>query len=137
MLPIFALVLFAMVDFGLALQSFLGLRNGVNTGAREASVSLIDPSCSSTPNPMICTVQNRIGNLLGVQPGSVLVAITFPSGSSGTSGGYVVVHAQATLKSITGLTAPFLSGKVICTSSQIRLEQDARYTAGSTGTVSC
>ena len=134
--PIFLLLLFAMIDFGLTFQSLIGLRNGVNAGAREASVNQTDASCSTSANPMICTVQDRIGHLLGVQPGSVQVAISFPGGSSG-AGSNVVVSAQATLQSTTGMTAPFISGKTICSSSQIRLEQDAGYAPGSTGTVSC
>jgi Flp pilus assembly protein TadG len=135
-LPIFALMLFAMIDLGLSFQSLISLRNGVNAGARMASVDQTDPSCSAAPNPMICTVQDRIGHLLAVAPNSVQVAISFPSASSG-AGNTVKVSAQATLQSTTGLTAPFLNGKVICSTSQIRLEQDAGYSAGSTGTVSC
>ena len=134
--PVFLLLLCAMMDFGLAFQSDISLRNGVNAGARMATVNQTDPSCSSATNPMICTVQDRVGNLLGVTPNSVQVAISFPSGSGG-AGNTVKVAAQATLKSTTGLTAPFLSGKVICSTSQVRLEQDAGYSAGSTGTPSC
>lgn len=135
-LPVFALLLFAMIDFGLAFQSFIGLRNGVNAGARMASVNQTDSSCATASNPMICTVQDRIGNLLGAKSGSVQVSISFPTGSS-TVGSPVKVSAQATLNSTTGMTAPFLNGKVICTVSQIRLEQAPSFPAGSTGTVSC
>ena len=138
--PIFALLLFAMIDFGLAFQSFLGLRNGVNAGARVASVNQVDSSCTANAadanNLMICTVQNRIGSLLGVQAGSVQVAINFPNGTSNV-GDPVKVCAQATLKSTTGITAPFLSGKSIYTASQIRLEQSPTYSSGTTGTISC
>ena len=146
--PIFCLLLFAMIDFGFAFQSFIGLRNGVNTAARMASVNETDPSCSMQQNPpvnpMICTVQHRIGTLLGVDPNSVQVAISFPTCNAVTggnvqnascgSGSTVEVSAQATLKSATGFTAPFLTGKHICASSQIRIEQDAGSWAGSTGT---
>lgn len=134
--PIFCLLLFAMIDFGFAFESFTALRNGVNAGARMASVSQSDPSCSAQTNPMLCTVKDRVGHLLGVAPNSVQVAISFPAGSSG-AGSTVTVSAQATLKSTTGMTAPFLTGRVICATSQIRLEQDASYPAGSTGAVSC
>ena len=139
-LPIFALLLFAMIDFGLVFQSYLGLRSGVNAGARDASVSQIDSSCSPTAqnddNLMICTVQNRIGSLLGVVPGTVHVSIAFANGSS-AAGSSVIVSAQANLKSTTGLTGPFLNGKSVCSTSEIRLEQTATFGAGSTGTVSC
>jgi Flp pilus assembly protein TadG len=140
-LPVFALLLFAMIDFGLAFQSLIGMRNGVNAGAREASVSQTDPSCASpvaptSSNPMICTVQDRIGNLLGVTPNSVQVAISFPAGNSNV-GSPVKVCAQAKLKSTTGVTAPFLTGRVISTVSEIRLEQHPSYSSGSTGTISC
>jgi Flp pilus assembly protein TadG len=130
--PVFALLLFAMIDFGLVFQSYIGLRNGVNAGARDASVSQIDSSCQSATNPMVCTVQNRIGSLLGVQPSSLQVAICFPGGNSSV-GGAVRVTAQATMRSTTGLTSPFLTGRSMSSTSQIRLEQAPTYT----GTVSC
>ena len=129
--PIFCLLLFAMIDFGLAFQSYLGLRNGVNTGARVASVNQVDSSCSGATNPMICTVQNRIGSLLGVQSGSVQVSVSFPNGTSNV-GDPVTVTGKALLRSTTGLTSPFLTNKQICSTSQIRLEQKPTFVAGST-----
>lgn len=127
-LPVFALLLFGLIDFGMAYQSLIGLRNGVNAGARVASVGgPVDPSCSGAPDPMVCTVGDRIGRLLAVQPNTLVVSV----GLTGTQAGdTVTVTAQAQLESTTGITGPFLDGKHICSSSELRLEQDVSDFAG-------
>jgi|GEM_PF-428348 len=127
-LPIFALFLFGMTDFGAAFQSLITLRSGVNAGARLASVNQMDSSCASAANPMQCTIQHRIGTLLAVNPSTIQVAISFPGGAS-SAGSDVKVCGWGTLHSVSGFTGPILNGKVISAVSQIRLEQDASYTA--------
>ena len=128
MLPIFALLLFAVIDFGLAFGGMISLRSDVNAGARLASVSQTDPSCSTAANPMICTIDDRIGSLPGVQSGSLQVGVALPDGL--TAGDNVVVCAQATLQSTSGITSTFLNGRTVHVSSELRLEQDAGYSAG-------
>jgi hypothetical protein len=99
---------------------------------------------------MVCTTMSEMGKLLAIVPGSIKVGICFTpyaGGSQGTScasegssttgnqctptsgGGSqpttycnVEVCAQATMKSTTGLTAPFLNNKILSTTSTERLE---------------
>ena len=141
-LPIFALLLFAMIDFGLVFQSFISLRNGVNAGARVASVSgATDSSCTTASTAMLCTVKDRVGALLAAQSNTVAVEIQWVNRGTGTSitsgsfsGDYtqydVKVCGWATLKSTTGLTSPFINNKVLSSVSQLRLEQKPSYQAG-------
>src|SRR5579862_1240918 len=133
-LPIFALLLFSMIDFGLIFQSFISMRNGVNAGARLAAVNgPMDSSCiTQYPSPdyndqMLCTVKDRIGTLLAVSSSSIAVEIdvfspTSPStlitsANSITAGDEVRVCAWGTMQSTTGLTAPFLNGKTMSATS--------------------
>lgn len=125
-LPIFALMLFALIDFGLVFAGFITLRNGVGSGARAASVNYVDPTCVTAPNPMVCTIENRIGRLPGTKASTLTVTIALPVGSDGNSGQVgdpVQVCASADLQSSTGITAPFISGRAIHAVSEIRLEQ--------------
>ncbi len=132
-LPIFALLLFGLIDFGMVFGGFIVLRNDVGAAARSASVDYIVPSCKSASNPMICTIQSDIGSLPGVVSGSVEVAITFPTGTASV-GQPVVVCAQATVHSLTGITSPILNGRIIHASTQMRIEQNPTYTAGTSTT---
>ena len=134
-IPLFAILLFALIDSGLAFGGFLTLRNGVDAGARMATVSQYDPSCNSATNKMVCTIEDRIGSFIGVSGGSVKVSIAFPDGSS-ASGNDVEVCAEATLHSTTGLT-PFISGRVVHATSLVRLEQDASYSAYTAAGLPC
>lgn len=124
-LPVFALLLFALIDFGLAFGGWTAMRSGVAAGARAASVDYVDPSCALASNPMICTVEKRIGSLVGTT-GTVAVSLALPKDSNGNSGQVgdpVEVCATAALTSSTGLTAPFLDGRSIHSISEVRLEQ--------------
>jgi len=128
-LPVFALLLFGLIDFGMVFGGYITVQNGVNAAARAISIDHISPLCSTAANPALCTVETYINpSQLGVVPGSVKVGLDFPGG---ISGGYtspnnpVIVCAQATLQSTTGMTSPFLNGRTIYLSSEILLEQDA------------
>lgn len=133
--PLFVFLLFAFIDFGLSFGGIVALRSEVNAGARLASVDQTDPTCASQPNPMLCTVQNRIQGLTGVAPGSVQVAIAFvlpPGATEAQAGDTVIVCAEATLQSTTGLTAPLLDGRTFYAASELRLEQSPSYSSGGT-----
>lgn len=132
-LPIFALLLFGLIDFGLVFGGFVTLRNDVGAAARNAAVDFIASSCTSATNPMLCTVQSNIGSLPGIVPGSIKVAISFPTGTASV-GQPVLICAQATIHSTTGITSPFLNGRSIHASTEMRLEQTPSYLAGTSST---
>lgn len=134
-IPIFAVLLFATIDFGLAFGGYITLRNGVNAAARLASVSQIDSSCATATNPMTCTIKNHVGKeFSGTQSGSLQVNYAFPDAP--VAGDPIKVCAAATLKSTTRLTGVFLNGKTISASSTVTLEQTPNWsnvtTTGST-----
>ncbi len=144
--PIFALLLFGLIDFGLVFGGMITLDNAVNAAGRQAAISNLG-NCTSATDPMVCAAQTDIGSLPGVVPGSLEVQVCFPSStavqgtcvsstgapavnSSPQAGSPVLVCAQATVQSTTGVTAPFLSGRAIHAHSELLLEQDPVYQAG-------
>jgi len=124
-LPIFALLLFGIIDFGLVFGGFISVQNEVNAAAREVSLGALPPQCQTPPNgetPALCTILQYINTSpLGVKPGQVKVALSYPTGP--TVGAPLIVCAQAQLNSTTGLTSPFLNGRSFYTRSEIRVEQ--------------
>lgn len=137
-LPIFAILLFGLIDFGLVFGGLTSLRSGTGAGAREAAVNFYDPGCTrgTTTDQMVCTIEKRIGTPTGTT-GSVTVNIVFPDVTAPATpeiGNEVEVCTTVTATSSTGITTPFLSGKVLHSSSTLRLEQTPTFS--STGTCS-
>ncbi len=141
-LPIFAIFLFGLIDFGLVFGSYVTLRNGVATAAREGTVNDANTSsgCSATSAntataDMVCTVIARIGNLPGLTTSGLTVGIAFPTTSSGSpvQGQDLQVCAQGTLKSVTGLTGFVLNGRKMSASSTIQLEQTPDFSSFGSG----
>lgn len=137
-LPIFAILLFGLIDFGLVFGGFTSLRSGTGAGARDASVNFYDPGCTTGTDTqkMVCTIEKRIGTPTGTT-GSVTVNIVFPDVTSPATpqiGNEVEVCTSVAATSSTGLTRPFLSGTVLHSSSTFRLEQTPTFS--STGTCS-
>jgi Flp pilus assembly protein TadG len=143
-LPLFALLLFALVDSGLAFGGFITFRNGVDAGARLASVNNYQfngSGCASDPtSQMACTIQSRIGTSAGVVAGSVQVQICLPTGASasapcagsGATGAVVDVCAVARLRSATGIT-PFINNRTVHATSAVRIEKDISYSSVGSG----
>jgi Flp pilus assembly protein TadG len=142
-LPVFALLLFGLIDFGLIFGSYITMRNGVESGARSATVNNYTPP--TTPNvcmgsgvstataEMVCTVMESIQNLQAITNSSIKVGIEFPPLTSGTtpitvgSTQDVEICAQGQMKSVTGLTGFALNGKHMSASSTVRLETNPGF----------
>jgi len=149
-LPVFALLLFALVDFGMLFAGYTTMRGGVQSAARLASINQYSYTgsapCSSTDPTaqMVCTTMAIIGALPSANTNTIEVGICFissgdtcaTSGTEGvsttgnqctTTGQYcdVEICAQATIRSVTGITSPFLNGKTLSSSSIVRLELGA------------
>lgn len=132
-LPVFALLLFGLIDFGMVFGGYITLENQVNAAARAVAIGDISSSCTSAANPDLCTAVAHIGSSpLGMVPGSIEVAIEFKNGDNMSAGAPVVVCVQGTLKSSTGITSPFLNGRLVYASSEVMLEQGAQAPATST-----
>jgi Flp pilus assembly protein TadG len=127
-LPVFALLLFGMIDFGIAFGDYLTLRSGVREGARKAAVNEISftGTCRlngttvtpSTPEQKLaCLTKSRIG--ISNQD-DVRVAISVPAGAN--SGDTISICADVRLRSTTKITSPFLDGRRARSTTSIRME---------------
>lgn len=129
-LPIFALLLFGFIDFGLIFGGFITLRSDVNAGARDASVDYVSAACQSASNPMLCQIEDQIGSLTGVNSSKLQVAVTNDGTSDAvpTVNDPVKVCAVVPIVSETGMTSPFVNGDALHVTSVIRVEQTAPIT---------
>ena len=135
-LPFFALLLMALIDLGLVFGGYTALRNGVQSGARLASVNTYNTGdCSGTAQQeMVCAVAARVGSTVaGTTNQGVSIGIDVGNGQPGTDD--VVVCEQVHIKSTTGFTAFALNGRTVTSESRIRLEQAPSFTSFTTGSV--
>lgn len=150
-LPVFAILLFGLIDFGLVFGSFVTLRNGVATATREGTVnetqsftgtcSKSSASVTTVTADLVCTIIARIGALPSLTSTGIAVGIAFPTTSSGTTpvqGQDLEVCVQGTMKSVTGLMGFVLNGRHMTSSSTIQLEKTPEFSSftASDGSVS-
>jgi Flp pilus assembly protein TadG len=135
-LPILMVLICGIIDFGTTYNDYQSLRSGVRDGTRDSVVTNygVTSSCNSgtaSPSPaatnvvskIICHVKDRAGLGYGVR-----VGVWAPGGW--TIGASLRVCAQAFASSTTGITGPFLDGKVMTAKVEMRIEQ-ALSTTGS------
>ena len=141
-LPLTVLILFALIDFGLIFNGYSTMRNGVQAGARLASVnnypytgsSLCNGGTTDPTSQMVCSVTSSIGSLYGVVPGSLHVGIALTSvTNAGQSGQNVTVCATGTLNSTTGLLGKLLLGQTMKATSTLLVVQTPNYTSYGSG----
>jgi Flp pilus assembly protein TadG len=131
---LFLMLVFGMIEFGVDFNNYIALRNGSREAARMGVVNDLSnaPSCkingvTVTPpakptsqtdatNALICKAKSRIG-LAGSQ---TKISVTVPNP---TIGGTLQLCADYPVSSITGLVAPFVSGKTMVSNVTMRLEQ--------------
>jgi hypothetical protein len=137
-LPILMLIVCSIIDFGTSYNDYQALRGGVRDGTRDSvvtnygtNVSCHDSTQGPTPGTpalnIICHVKDRAG--LG---NKVRVGVWAPSGWD--IGKSVRVCAQVFANSTTGVTGPFLDGRVITAKVDMRIEQKLPASATSLGT---
>lgn len=137
---LFSLLLFGIIEFGVAYNDYISVRNGSREAARLAVVDDVKgaPSCtingaSVTPpaNPtnasdstdaLVCKAKDRIG----LTSSKTKVKITLAGTSIGQN---VTLCASYPVESVTGLLAPFLDGKNLVSSVVMRMEQPPKYQA--------
>lgn len=145
-LPIFAMLLFGLIDFGLIFGGFVTLRSGTNAGARVAALDSYDSSCGTPSTPdqfydaMICTIKDRIGSLPGTVPNTLKVTIALPdgSGSDGTGVGQPVeICTEADVQSSTGFFNLLMTNKAIHATSELRIEKTIGYASSAQVVSSC
>lgn len=133
------LIVFGIIEFGLAFNDYLNVRNGSREAARLGVVNDLDnaPQCkingftvqppadptntSDATNALICKAKDRIG--LDSSKTKIKIAITGQA-----VGENLKVCASFPLEEITGLIAPFVSGKTLTSDVTMRLEQVPKFT---------
>lgn len=147
-LPILALLLFGLIDFGFIYNDYLQVRQGVRDGARQGAVAnfgSVTPSCNTTFMPggsaastqaqsLICTTRS----LIGLDQNKMRVAVCVATNSATTcpdtptvpdtsyaAGNKLVVCAMYPATSRTGFLNQFLNNGVVTTRVVIRVEQTA------------
>ncbi|MFP5577762.1 MAG: TadE/TadG family type IV pilus assembly protein [Acidimicrobiia bacterium] len=127
--PVLFLVLFGIIEFGMALNDYQSIRHGVRDGARQAVVQQFrdDTGCTSIDAPddvkkVICMTKDRIG--LG---DDVRVQVEYDMTGAGSSGNYgsVSICAQRNVSPFTG-AIPAIDGISLKSSIEMRLEDDLR-----------
>ncbi len=130
--PVLFLILFGIIEFGLVLNNFNSLRQGVRDGAREAVVGdvsstpcgdLVGVTGAGATSPLtlslLCDAKESIG--IGDR-NRVRVKVRFGTG------GYadkqpMVLCAQYNPKSITGMFSPFIDNRQVKSKVQMRIEK--------------
>jgi Flp pilus assembly protein TadG len=139
--PFLFLVLFGIIEFGLTLNDYQSIRQGVREGARDAVVAdfgttgtcgINGPALTATGNgadnarKVICTTKARAS----INDLRVRVVYTAPTTAQAEAGDYgkVTVCAAKPAESITGLLAPFLGSVDLDSRIEMRAEKDLRTT---------
>ncbi len=137
--PLLFLLLFGIVEFGMAFNDFIAVRNGSREGARTAVVNDVNgaPSCTITGSPanaatkaIVCKTKSRIG----LDEDDVKVRISLDGTAIGDT---VTVCASYPVQSGSGLLAPLLSGKTLTSKVTMRLEQVPKFTGFTEGGTAC
>ncbi len=133
--PLLFLLVSGMIDFGMSFVNLNSTRQGVREGARQAVVANFGGSSSCTltgagafPTPtreLMCLTKDRIG----LTEADTRVKVAFVG--TNTVGNSLLVCAQYPMSSVTGIFAPLLSGKVMRSKVEMRIEKvDLALTAG-------
>jgi Flp pilus assembly protein TadG len=121
-IPVLLLIVFGIIEFGFAINHNIDVTQGVREAARQGTVANFSggiAGCTSgTPNQQLyCFTKNRIGldqtktQVMIIGPGTNQVGQQFS------------VCASYPVESLTGLLAPFLSGRFLHSETTMRLEQ--------------
>jgi hypothetical protein len=126
-LPVLLALVFGIVEFGIAFNDYISVRQGARDGARQAAVanfgtatgcSGVDTSTSA--GKLICLTKTRVG-LDGPGYADTKVKVIVPSPYQ--VGEDLSVCAVYPLDSVTGLFSPLLDGKYLKTKVTMRVEQ--------------
>jgi Flp pilus assembly protein TadG len=146
--PLLLLIVFGVIDFGIAFANYENVRSGTRDAARMAVVNDLQnaPPCTIngatiTPpanptttadatNALVCDTKSRIG--LNGSETKVRISITGQA-----IGDDVVVCASFPVTALTGLTLPFLGNQVLTSTVTMRLEQAPAYTSYTEPGVGC
>ena len=125
--PVLALLVFGMCEFGIGFNNLNSLRQGTREGARQAVVANFggDSTCTITGAPsnselreLICLTKERVQLNNGDE---IRVLLEFEGDYE--PGNSLRLCTMYPLSSITGMFAPVLDGRVLTTEVEMRVEQ--------------
>lgn len=136
--PVLMLIVFGIIEFGVAYNNSLALRAGAQEGARAGVVANFGPTgppgcplattgpVGPTTEPtrrLMCLTKNRIG----LPQNNVRLTVSFRTSGNGAgsyvAGDYILICADYPLDSVTGFFGPFLNGRRQTTRAEMRIEQ--------------
>lgn len=136
--PLFLLLVFGIIEFGVIYNDLLAVRSGAREGARLGVVNAVDnaPSCkingtlvtppanptttTDATNALVCKTKDRVG--LGSAKVKVRVIVTGPA-----IGENLKVCTSFALDDVDGLMVPFVSSSRLTSSTTMRLEQVPKF----------
>jgi hypothetical protein len=104
--PVFALLLFGFIEFGIMLSHRVELTHGVREGARQAAVANYSGGVASCASQPTTDAQLRCFTRSRTNDSGARAAVLVPNGA--TIGNEIVVCASTPTASITGISRPFL-----------------------------
>ena len=130
-LPILAVLVFGIIDFGFAFNSYISERQGAAQGGRQAVVAnfgsnstcpltgLTGPGSNALETKqLMCLVKDRVG----LDEAHTRVGVSFGAGGYAV-GAPVLVCVEYPLSSVTRFFATLLDGKVLKSKAEMRIEQ--------------
>jgi len=126
--PILCLIVFAIIDFGVAYNDYLSVRQGGREGARQAVVSSVgtNSACStegfsgpegSDTDKLFCLIKDRVG----LAHAGTRVKLDF-EGSTFTAKKSLAVCVQYPVTSTTGFLDSLIGTRTVHTEVQMRVE---------------
>ena len=128
--PVLALLLFGLIDFGWAFSQDLSVKHAAREGARLASVNAETDTNDLSGNctALITMIKQRVSTELKSSTPGYTVALSMTSGT-GVVGDTGTIAVSFPLSSLSGVTKQFLGGSMT-SKVQFRLEQNANALPG-------
>lgn len=124
--PVLFLLLFGVVEFGWAFVQYLDVRHGAREGARLAAVNYGTLTGSAQTDEILLETCSRMDD------SGATLTLSFVGGTAPYEvGDEANIRVTSTLDTLTGVLDSFLAGVVLESDVEIRLEQDATWTAKS------
>jgi len=136
-MPILMLLVFGVIEFGLAYSNKIAVRQGVREAARQGAVGNFGPAFTTgapchltgaaTASPDVKNLMCLTKSEIGIDNAKTRVKVLSGLSNFAAPGTFahtdsIVVCAQTPLDSVSGLFAPFLGGTVLHSKTSIRIE---------------
>ncbi len=129
--PLLLTILFGIIEFGWAYAQMLDIRHGAREGARLISVNAFPPgedaesmTAAQQTDYLVATICNRMDFA-----DDVVVSLAFADAASVSAGAVATIRVSTDLQTVTGWFDPLLGDKVLASDLEVRLEQEAQWSA--------